>query len=203
MYIRSKGVLVLGLLFFLSAGCSSTDSFDRVSTIFTSSFSDREQSVSIQSSDIEYAFTQKDQHPEKLLIQVIDDAQDTLDISIYSLTERNITNSIINAQQRGVKVRVITDRSQSEGESQAERIHQLLDKGIEVKENTHSGLMHHKTTIADRSVVTTGSFNYSTAATKYNDEVLVVIHDNAIAEYWSDVFQEMWLDQERYAAVSL
>ncbi|OZQ61331.1 hypothetical protein CA599_28395 [Paenibacillus taichungensis] len=134
---------------------------------------------------------------------MIDDAQDTLDISIYSLTERNITNSIINAQQRGVKVRVITDRSQSEGESQAERIHQLLDKGIEVKENTHSGLMHHKTTIADRSVVTTGSFNYSTAATKYNDEVLVVIHDNAIAEYWSDVFQEMWLDQERYAAVSL
>ncbi|MDN8593172.1 phospholipase D-like domain-containing protein [Paenibacillus sp. 11B] len=203
MFIRSKGVLALGLLFFLSAGCSSTDSFDRVSTLFTSSFSDPEQSVSIQSSNIEYAFTQKDQHPEKLLIQVIDDAQDTLDISIYSLTERNITNSIINAHQRGVKVRVITDRSQSEGESQAKRIHQLLDEGIEVKENTHSGLMHHKTTIADRSVTTTGSFNYSAAATKYNDEVLVVIHDKAIAEYWSDVFQEMWLDQERYAAISL
>lgn len=201
MFVRTKRSVAIGLTFLLITGCSATDSLDSLRSVFYTSSTETLQSSIVSVSQIQYAFTQKNQHPEKLLIEVMNNATQTLDISIYSLTERKITQAIINARKRGVEVRIITDHSQSGGETQADRLNELIAAGIQVKENTHSGLMHQKITIADRTVVTTGSFNYSAAATKYNDEVLVVIHDELIAQYWSDSFEEMWTDESRFRGV--
>lgn len=61
--------------------------------------------------------------------------------------------------------------------------------------------MHLKVTIADKVVVTTGSFNYSAAASTTNDEVLVVITDAAMAQTWSKQFQRMWDDTAKFEPV--
>ncbi|WP_051074193.1 phospholipase D-like domain-containing protein [Effusibacillus pohliae] len=58
--------------------------------------------------------------------------------------------------------------------------------------------MHLKVTIADKSVVTTGSFNYSTAASTTNDEVLVVLRDVEMAKAWDTEFERMWSDKENF-----
>lgn len=147
---------------------------------------------------IKYAFTQENQHPEKLLNSVINGSKNTLDISIYSLTEKTIVAAIINAKKRGVTVRIITDEQQSGGSAQKEAIKRIRNVGIPVKINTFSGLMHEKITVADQSVVTTGSFNYSAAASTKNAEVLVVIRDVKIAKDWSREFEVMWNDTKRY-----
>ncbi|TVY02438.1 phospholipase D family protein [Paenibacillus cremeus] len=147
------------------------------------------------SKEIEYAFTKENQHPEKLLIQVINAAQSTLDIAIYSLTNKDITNAIIDAKRRGVAVRIITDQSMAHTQmSQVQLLKQMKDTGIPIKENAHSGIMHLKVTIADKSVITTGSFNYSVAAATVNDEVLISLHSPPLAGEWSDEFGKMWND---------
>jgi phosphatidylserine/phosphatidylglycerophosphate/cardiolipin synthase-like enzyme len=150
---------------------------------------------------IEWAFTQADQHPEKLLISVIDSAQETLDIAIYSLTYPDIVAAIKKAAARGVSVRIITDQSQSKGKSQNEALKILGSAGIPIKVNTHSGLMHIKMTIVDGKVATTGSFNYSKAASTTNDEVLMVLRGKEVAQSFAAQFRAMWNDQKEFIAV--
>lgn len=152
----------------------------------------------VQQPQIDYAFTQEKQHPEKLLIDVISGAKSSLDISIYSLTSQDILTSIIDAKKRGVVVRIITDQQESKTKTQAEKLKQLQVVGIPVKYNTHKGLMHLKVTVSDKSIVTTGSFNYSDAAVTINDEVLLVIHDAKIAQDWSTEFEKMWNDKTNF-----
>src|ERR1700730_6907862 len=62
-----------------------------------------------QQTNIEYAFSQAHQHPEKMLIDVINSTKETLDIAIYSLTHPDIVAAIKEAKKRGVAVRIISD----------------------------------------------------------------------------------------------
>ncbi|WP_083910483.1 phospholipase D family nuclease [Effusibacillus pohliae] len=150
---------------------------------------------------VEYAFTQADQHPETLLKNVIDSAKSSLDIAIYSITKDDIRDAIIAAKKRGVKVRMITDHQEAQGKYQAEDLKRLREAGIPIKENTHSGLMHLKVTIADQSLVTTGSYNYTVAASTTNDEVLVVLRDPSIAKDWEKQFERMWEDTKNFTDI--
>ncbi|MDB4895250.1 MAG: hypothetical protein JWN15_1512, partial [Firmicutes bacterium] len=159
------------------------------------------QAAAAQSTRVKAYFTQADEHPETALIAVMDGAKQSLDVAIYSLTKAEIVKAMLNAHKRGVTVRVMTDKIQAAGKSQTVALRTLMDAGIPVKENTHSGLMHLKVTIADKAIVTTGSYNYSAAATTTNDEVLVVIPDPAMAKTWAQEFQHMWDDKANYAAL--
>jgi phosphatidylserine/phosphatidylglycerophosphate/cardiolipin synthase-like enzyme len=125
-------------------------------------------------------------------------AKQSLDIAIYSLTKPDIVKAIQQAKKRGVEVRIITDQQEAHNRTQEEALKMLKNEGIPIKVNTHQGLMHLKVTIADKSVVTTGSFNYSTSASTTNDEVLVVIRDPAIAKAWDEQFERMWNDRGNF-----
>ncbi|GIM47297.1 phospholipase D [Collibacillus ludicampi] len=181
-------LLIPFLAISLLTGCSATKSVGvSENTAITS-----------EKSQVEWAFTQAQQHPEKKLIEVINGAKSNLDIAIYSLTQPDIVKAIEKAHERGVQVRIITDQQEAQNKFQAQELKMLREKGIPIKENTHKGLMHLKVTIADKSVVTTGSFNYTTAASTTNDEVLVVIHDPEMAKQWEDQFERMWNDHSNF-----
>jgi phosphatidylserine/phosphatidylglycerophosphate/cardiolipin synthase-like enzyme len=156
------------------------------------------KSVAKQQVGDEYYFTQANQHPEKALINVINSAKQTLDIAIYSLTHPDIVSAIKEAKKRGVVVRIISDKIQSAGKTQDEALKLLGSAGIPMKINKHNGLMHLKVTIVDKKVVTTGSYNYSQAASTSNDEVLMVIHDEATAKAFTDQFERMWNDTKGF-----
>ncbi|MDR3543111.1 MAG: phospholipase D family protein [Desulfosporosinus sp.] len=150
------------------------------------------------SPQMEYYFTQAQQHPEQALESQINSTKSTLDIAIYSLTKKDIVDAIIAAKKRGANVRIITDRIEAKSKSEEAQLKLLKGVNIPIKENSHSGLMHMKVSIIDKSVVTTGSYNYTQNASTENDEVLVVIHDPGIASKWEDEFQLMWDDKKDY-----
>ncbi|WP_407308759.1 phospholipase D-like domain-containing protein [Desulfosporosinus sp. SB140] len=152
-------------------------------------------------SQVEYFFTRAHQHPEQALESQINSAKTSLDIAIYSLTKKDIVESIISAKKRGVYVRIITDRTEAKTKTQASELLLLKKANIPIKEDTHSGLMHMKVSIIDKSVVTTGSYNYTQNASTDNDEVLVVIHDSKIASNWADEFEQMWDDTKNYTEI--
>ncbi|AZN43876.1 phospholipase D-like domain-containing protein [Paenibacillus albus] len=152
--------------------------------------------------DAEWAFTQANQQPDKLLISVINEATTTLDIAIYSLTKPEIVDAIKKAKKRGVAVRIITDRIQSAGKTQKEALKLLGSAGIPLKINKHSGLMHLKMTIVDGKTATTGSFNYSKSASTDNDEVLMVLRSAEIAQSFARQFQVMWEDTGAFEAIT-
>jgi phosphatidylserine/phosphatidylglycerophosphate/cardiolipin synthase-like enzyme len=147
---------------------------------------------------VQWAFTRAGQHPEKLLESTYGQAHKTLDIAIYSLTKYDIVDAIVAAKKRGVKVRIITDKTEAKNKSEAKELAYLKKFGIPIKENKHSGLMHLKMSIIDGAVVTTGSFNYSQSASTVNDEVLVTMRDSTMAKAWEAEFNQMWNDSRDY-----
>jgi phosphatidylserine/phosphatidylglycerophosphate/cardiolipin synthase-like enzyme len=151
------------------------------------------------SGTVEYYFPRGGQPPEPVLVNIINSSKSSLDIAIYSFTDIDIADAVVNAKKRGVAVRVISDEECSSDSSQ-KKVLKLLEKaGIPVKINTHSGLMHLKMTVADQDVATTGSFNYTKSAENQNDEVFVVIRDVNTAKNFDSQFVRMWNDNKDFA----
>lgn len=147
---------------------------------------------------VEYYFPRAGQKAEPQLISIINSAQKTLDVAIYSLTDSKVGSAITQAHGRGVSVRIITDREQASGQYEKALLKGLVKAGIPVKIDTHSGLMHLKVTVADGKIATTGSYNYTKSAEESNDEVFVVLRDEKAAKDFDAEFGKMWNDTKNF-----
>jgi phosphatidylserine/phosphatidylglycerophosphate/cardiolipin synthase-like enzyme len=143
-------------------------------------------------------FSQEKTDPASVLIDLYQNAASTIDIAIYSITHPDIISGIINASKRGIKIRLITDREQSASSPQKQALNNLAAAGIPIKMNNGQGLMHLKMSIIDKSIIILGSYNYTQTASKYNDEVLSVLNNPAIAADCVIRFEQMWNDEKYY-----
>ena len=114
-----------------------------------------------------------------LITDVIDRAKITIYMQAYGLTHPEIINSLIKANERGVKVRVLLDRSNLT--QKYSKIEELKQAGIEVGVDMVSGIAHNKIIIVDHHTTVTGSFNFTVSAAKRNVENVLIIQDSNIA----------------------
>ncbi|MGV3523325.1 MAG: phospholipase D-like domain-containing protein [Candidatus Sericytochromatia bacterium] len=106
---------------------------------------------------------QDPQNPDKLFVQLIASAQKTIDLAIFDLEEPSATQALMAAQQRGVRVRIVTD-SDNIGEPGNTRLprqtHAAMRRsGIPIRPDNRTGFMHNKFMIIDGVHVVTGSLN--------------------------------------------
>lgn len=129
---------------------------------------------------------------DQKLIDIISSAKKTLDIAIYSIAHTGIANAIIDAQTRGVVVRMVVDKSQSVG------VHSetgtLTTANVPLKIGNVAGIMHDKYTIVDGAILETGSFNYSSSATSYNAENQIYITNKDVIQRYQDNFEKLWTE---------
>ncbi len=125
------------------------------------------------------------------LIRQIDSATQSIDIAIYSFTLDELSDALINAHQRQVKIRVLFDDGESN--SQYSEDEKLSNAGIQIKRLDKSrGLMHNKYAIFDHETVATGSYNYSQNATQYNNENLLILKNKNLASEYTADFERLW-----------
>jgi phosphatidylserine/phosphatidylglycerophosphate/cardiolipin synthase-like enzyme len=156
------------------------------------------ESTQAQGNNLETYFTRKDGNLDKTLIKEMNTAQKNLNVAIYSLTKEDIANAIIDAKKRGVDVKVITDKKESQSKSEKAILDKLKSDGIPIKINSHSGLMHLKLSIIDDKTACGGSYNYTSNATKENDENLIVMRDPNIVSDYVNEFNSMWNNTSDY-----
>lgn len=114
-----------------------------------------------------------------LIIQQISKAKDAIYVQAFNFYSDPIAKALIKAKARGVKVRVILDKTNNDNErSQALS---LMQEGIEVVVDSITGIAHNKIIILDDSKVITGSFNFSDSADNKNAENVLLIDDLDIA----------------------
>jgi phosphatidylserine/phosphatidylglycerophosphate/cardiolipin synthase-like enzyme len=179
------------LVLFL-AGCGFQDQLVQAASPL------EERTATIKDNQLQWAYTREGEHPEKLLVSLINSAQETLDIFIYSITLDEIVNAILDAHERGVEVRIITDGQQSENKYQKDDLRKFKAAGIPVKVDKHQGYAHIKATCVDGKILTTGSYNYSKQASTVNDEILVVIKNEKMAQAFEKTFEECWSDKKNF-----
>ncbi len=128
----------------------------------------------------------------RAVIKLIDRSKKFIDVAMFSFTDRKIAKALIRAHDRGVRIRVIIDH---ENGKSSFCVGPLLEKhGIKVryKKGSGGGLMHNKYAIYDGKIVSTGSFNWTVSANKRNDENLIIVKSEKIANVYERNFNKLW-----------
>lgn len=130
----------------------------------------------------------------KVLAREIDAAQKTIHVLIYSLTDSALMEALVRAADRGVDVKIVLDKSQSEGNSSLAdtMITRLGEKRVQIRTGKGRGIMHEKMAIYDGLTVTLGSFNWTANARDNNWENLIVLRDARLAANCEREFQRVW-----------
>lgn len=120
----------------------------------------------------------------------IRETQHTLDICVFTITDNRIVDTIIDAHERGVRVRVISDDEKSE--DLGSDLDYLLRKGIDCLYDRTSAHMHHKFAIADGNKLLNGSYNWTRSASTANNENVTVTNHQPLITKFSTEFLRLW-----------
>jgi phosphatidylserine/phosphatidylglycerophosphate/cardiolipin synthase-like enzyme len=130
------------------------------------------------------------------VVENLNKATNTVLVQAYSFTSAPIAKALVDAERRGVKVKVILDKSQrSQKYTEADFIQRT---GIPTWIDAKHAIAHNKIMIIDSKTVLTGSFNFTKAAEEENAENLVVIKDASIAKEYTANWQAHLNHSEHY-----
>ena len=131
----------------------------------------------------------------RVFLQAISSARTSILISTpYLLPGEQLTEALLDAVRRGVRVRVlIPSVVKSSGvefvtqASQREAFGALLDGGVQLHEYSPA-LLHTKMMIVDGTWATVGSTNLDNRSMAMNDELNVMFYDRTIAKRLEEIF---------------
>ena len=119
------------------------------------------------------------------ITQDINDAKKSIYMGIYALTNKKITQALIDAKNRGVKVEVTTD----DKSISTSKFQELIDAGIKVTDDKNpKALMHEKFLIIDDNILWSGSANYTVYAFYRNYENFVRIKSSKVSSIFTKEF---------------
>jgi phosphatidylserine/phosphatidylglycerophosphate/cardiolipin synthase-like enzyme len=142
---------------------------------------------------IEFHFSPKGNALNEI-IQEVDSATTEIYFSIFFLTSDPLRDALIEAKNRGVKIKGVWDTlgaSNAFSDDEA-----LCTAGIPIKRENYIGKMHNKYMVIDpatsKAVVVTGSMNWSVSGSEGNDENTVIIHDPTVAQMFKENFDALY-----------
>lgn len=107
------------------------------------------------------------------IVNEIAGAKTSLDIQAYSFTSTPIAKAVHEAKDRGVKVRVILDKSQATAQYSSATY--LFNANVPVWIDDKHAIAHNKIMLIDGRTIITGSFNFTKAAEEDNGENVLII----------------------------
>ncbi len=147
------------------------------------------------------------------IVHLFDSAHHSINVAMYIMTCGYLVNALIRAKERGVVVRLITEKSM-QGSSQAQ-LNSMRNNGVLVRIETRN-MMHHKFClidvpdprnvlnnqpltvnedafkIPDNGLLITGSLNYTMEAFTSNHENIVVSSNKNHTVSYTDHFFALW-----------
>ena len=132
-----------------------------------------------------------DEQCEHLLLREVPKARRELLVAAYLITHPAIVTALCNAAERKVVVTLKYDERQADYEGMKKALEKLRKAGVictGIRFSSSFAQMHDKFIVIDRQRVLTGSFNYTTTASKENCENLVLIVSPKIAEEFAGAF---------------
>jgi len=138
---------------------------------------------------VEVSFS-RTEDTSSLLQHWIGRANETINVMVMLITQDELADALIEAHERGLDVDVIIDDEWlfSSGSDYQE----ILDAGIDIRDDNRAGLMHHKVIIIDDYVVVVGSYNWSTSAEDTNDENVLIMKSEVVAQAYLEEFKRIW-----------
>lgn len=127
---------------------------------------------------------------QQAIIEAISGAQRSLKICVFTISDDQITNALLAAHQRKIRILLLTDNEK------------LNDVGSDIRDLAHGGLeirtdntryhMHHKFALIDNEVLLTGSYNWTRSAAMYNHENILVSSNKELVNDFLVEFDKLW-----------
>ena len=125
----------------------------------------------------------------------LETATRSIDVAMYSFTDRYLAEELAALARKGVHIRVYRDREQFAQENRwgtGTTTGILLAAGVEVRIKGARDLMHLKSYAIDGRLLRTGSANWSPTGLKRQDnDLLYEASPDAVARFESK-FEDMW-----------
>ncbi len=129
------------------------------------------------------------------LTDFINTAKSTIDMAIYQFDLPNATQALLDANKRGVKVRVATDIDILNDSGENPSFLQLKKAGIPVVGGNPDGIMHNKFVVVDGQQVWMGTWNFTDNDTyRYNNVGLWIKSPELAANYTAE-FEKLFVDK--------
>lgn len=115
----------------------------------------------------------------QMIADAVESARKEILVQAYSFTSAPIAKAVVEAHNRGIRVRVILDKSQFSDRYSASKF--LIHEKVPVWRDDTVAIAHNKVMVIDDEVVVTGSFNFTKAAQSKNAENVLIVTDKALA----------------------
>ncbi len=130
---------------------------------------------------------------DKRLVEKLGTAKTQIDGALYDLDSNPVATALINAHNRGVKVRIYTENTNA-GEDEIKRLHSA---GIPVRDDgDNDGYMHHKFFVVDKRYVWTGSYNTTYNGAYRNNNNVLWFDSVRLASNFSNEFHNIYSSEE-------
>ncbi len=126
--------------------------------------------------------------PDAALAAAIDQAELSVDAALYDLNLWSLRDALLDAERRGVDVRLVFETSNLDDRSEM----QELAREIDFREDNSQGRMHNKFVVIDGEQVWTGSMNFTTTGAYRNRNNLILIESRVVAAQYTAEFEEMY-----------
>ncbi len=130
------------------------------------------------------------------LVDLIDSSQKSVHFLAYSYTSDEISAAMLGLAKAGVDVRGVFEMAQVKS-NQGTEFPNLQRAGLDVREDTLPGQMHMKVIIIDGQVVSFGSYNFSASAENSNDENVMIVQDEALAQQFEQEFERIYQESAK------
>ena len=130
---------------------------------------------------------------DKRLAARLADAAMRIDAALYHLDSTPVADALIEAHNRGVKVRMVTETDNID----EEEIERLQEAGIPVADDgDNEGYMHHKFIVIDERYVWTGSYNTTHNGAYKNNNNVILIDSVPLAYNFTQEFRNLFLNAQ-------
>ncbi len=117
-------------------------------------------------------------------------ARQQIDISVFTISDDRLTDAIVAAHRRGVKIQIISDNDKALDEGSD--VDYLIAQGIDVRMDDTPNHMHHKFALIDGHTLVNGSFNWTRSASDYNQENILVTNEPLLVAAYKSEFERLW-----------
>jgi phosphatidylserine/phosphatidylglycerophosphate/cardiolipin synthase-like enzyme len=125
------------------------------------------------------------------LVPLLSSAEKSIYFLSYSFTSNELGDVVRQKAVNGLDVKGVMDAEQVVS-NQGTEYDLFKQAGMSVRLDGNEGLMHHKVFVIDGKIVAFGSYNFSKSAEENNDENLIIVYSEPIAQQFIEEFYRVW-----------
>jgi phosphatidylserine/phosphatidylglycerophosphate/cardiolipin synthase-like enzyme len=144
--------------------------------------------VDVGGAALEVFFSPQDR-PASTIAARVRAAQRSVHFLAFSFTHDAIGQAMLDRARAGVEVSGVFETTGSE--TRFSEYGRLKQAGLAVYQDGNPFIMHHKVIVLDGRLTIFGSFNFSDAADRDNDENVLIVDDPAFAQAFEAEFQRV------------